>query len=235
MRSGQTRAAPCLGLRRKPAFDPETLSSVWVMACRDESPVLTAYSAAYRLGGDHSGRGHGAGAQGRARAVPARADRRAEQWLEGSIPQVRGGASDKKAGAAQVGRGGETGRSPKTGVVLPDSALDVFDDEAAQRRTSSGSKEWLADDGDQLVAAGAGAVYSTGGSSSTTSAFRSQFGSILTSSAEPSDLATTNWGLGAHRAAAARPCRKSSAEWGGPHHRDRRRRDRCPGRPDGTW
>src|SRR5215212_5962721 len=41
-----------LGLfRRKPRFDPDTLSSVWVMACRDESPVVTAFSIAYRLGG----------------------------------------------------------------------------------------------------------------------------------------------------------------------------------------
>ncbi len=33
----------------KPRFDSDTLSSIWVMACRDESPVLTAFSVAYRL------------------------------------------------------------------------------------------------------------------------------------------------------------------------------------------
>ena len=32
-------------------FDSDTLSSIWVMACRDESPVLTAFSVAYRLRG----------------------------------------------------------------------------------------------------------------------------------------------------------------------------------------
>ncbi len=37
--------------RAKPRFDPDTLSSIWVMACRDESPVLTSFSVAYRLGG----------------------------------------------------------------------------------------------------------------------------------------------------------------------------------------
>ena len=40
-----------LGLWRKPPFDPDTLSSIWVMACRDESPVVTAFSIAFRLGG----------------------------------------------------------------------------------------------------------------------------------------------------------------------------------------
>ena len=39
------------GLKRKARFDPDTLSSIWVMACRDESPVLTGYSVAYRLDG----------------------------------------------------------------------------------------------------------------------------------------------------------------------------------------
>ena len=40
-----------LGLWRKPPFDSDTLSSIWVMACRDESPVVTAFSIAFRLGG----------------------------------------------------------------------------------------------------------------------------------------------------------------------------------------
>ncbi len=40
-----------LGLQRKAKFDPDMLSSIWVMACRDDSPVLTAYGVAYRLGG----------------------------------------------------------------------------------------------------------------------------------------------------------------------------------------
>jgi hypothetical protein len=35
----------------RPRFDSDTLSSIWVMACRDESPVLTAFSVAYRLRG----------------------------------------------------------------------------------------------------------------------------------------------------------------------------------------
>ena len=42
---------PGRGLWQKPRFDPDTLSSIWVMACRDESPVLTAFSVAYRLRG----------------------------------------------------------------------------------------------------------------------------------------------------------------------------------------
>jgi hypothetical protein len=33
------------------ALTPIPLSSIWVMACRDESPVLTAFSVAYRLRG----------------------------------------------------------------------------------------------------------------------------------------------------------------------------------------
>ena len=36
---------------RKPKFDSDTLSSIWVMACRDESPILTAFSVAFRLRG----------------------------------------------------------------------------------------------------------------------------------------------------------------------------------------
>ena len=40
-----------LGLWRKPPFDSDTLSSIWVMACRDKSPVVTAFSIAFRLGG----------------------------------------------------------------------------------------------------------------------------------------------------------------------------------------
>ena len=40
------------GLWQKPRFDSDTLSSIWVMACRDESPVLTAFSVAYRLRGN---------------------------------------------------------------------------------------------------------------------------------------------------------------------------------------
>src|SRR4051794_41858818 len=40
-----------LGFWRKPPFDSDTLSSIWVMACRDESPVVTAFSIAFRLGG----------------------------------------------------------------------------------------------------------------------------------------------------------------------------------------
>jgi hypothetical protein len=40
-----------LGFWRKPRFDPDMLSSIWVMACRDESPVVTAFSIAYRLVG----------------------------------------------------------------------------------------------------------------------------------------------------------------------------------------
>ena len=39
------------GFSRKPPFDADTLSSIWVMACRDESPVLTSFSVSYRLGG----------------------------------------------------------------------------------------------------------------------------------------------------------------------------------------
>ena len=39
------------GAWAKPRFDSDTLSSIWVMACRDESPVLTAFSAAYRRHG----------------------------------------------------------------------------------------------------------------------------------------------------------------------------------------
>ena len=39
------------GAWAKPHFDSDILSSIWVMACRDESPVLTAFSAAYRLHG----------------------------------------------------------------------------------------------------------------------------------------------------------------------------------------
>ena len=40
-----------LGFWQRPKFDSDTLSSIWVMACRDESPVLTAFSVAYRLRG----------------------------------------------------------------------------------------------------------------------------------------------------------------------------------------
>ena len=39
------------GFWQRPRFDSDTLSSIWVMACRDESPVLTAFSVAYRLRG----------------------------------------------------------------------------------------------------------------------------------------------------------------------------------------
>src|SRR3954452_8737082 len=51
-RARRRRSEPRMpGSWRKPPFDSDTLSSIWVMACRDESPVVTAFSIAFRLGG----------------------------------------------------------------------------------------------------------------------------------------------------------------------------------------
>jgi hypothetical protein len=176
-----------LSWRRKPTFDPEILSSVWVMACRDESPVLTAYSTAYRLG-------HITPAE-----VMELVNGRRELFRLGLTSGQSRGWKDryrKPAGNADqppeppAPEGSEP--APPKRTALPDW-LNVFDDGGSEESKRQ-VKEWLADDG---ISTSQQALerFLDGGFVIDDKAFRSQFRLDPDLRAEPSDLATVNWGL----------------------------------------
>ena len=176
-----------LGFWRKPRFDSDTLSSIWVMACRDESPVLTAFSVAYRL--------RGITPDEVVELVKSRQElfrlgltrAQSRNWKARYQP-------NESAAARQPARptGSRRKAAPKPGHVLPDW-LQVFDDQgpaAEQERV----REWL---GDKTISSSRQALDSFLDDHFVIDeiAFRSQFRIDRDLEAEPSDLATVNWGL----------------------------------------
>lgn len=175
-----------LGLRRKPRFDSDTLSSIWVMACRDDSPVLTAYSVAYRLGGISP-----------AEVMELVKGRREMFRLGLTGGQSKGWKNQYRPaepGTARPPDGQEDGEPVQASKrnPLPDW-LEVFDDEgpaADQDRV----REWLHD---KTIKSSRQALdrFLDSGFVIEETAFRSQFRIDHDLKAEPSDLATVNWGL----------------------------------------
>src|SRR5215218_6147052 len=106
---------------KKPRFDPDTLSSVWVMACRDESPVLTAFSVAYRLGAGTTPDDVMELVKGRRELfrlglTPAQSRTWKERYREAAAAAERGGgetAKDPQPPAAEGGPGQGEGKKPE--------------------------------------------------------------------------------------------------------------------------
>ena len=184
-RSGWPEAA-MLDFWQKPRFDSDTLSSIWVMACRDRSPVLTAFSVAYRL--------RGIAPDEVVELVKSRQElfrlgltrAQSRNWKARYQP-------NRSAAARQPARPTKSpqGRA-KAGHVLPDW-LQVFDDQgpaAEQERV----REWL---GDKTISSSRQALDSFLDDHFVIDeiAFRSQFRIDRDLEVEPSDLATVNWGL----------------------------------------
>jgi hypothetical protein len=176
------------GLWRKPRFDSDTLSSIWVMACRDESPILTAFSVAYRLRGITP------------EEVVELVKSRQELFRLGlTRGQSRGwkaryqraAPSAERAPARPTTRRGKAAAQPQK-YALPDW-LQVFDDQgpaAEQERV----REWL---GAKTISSSQQALERFLDDHFVVDeiAFRSQFRIDRELEAEPSDLATVNWGL----------------------------------------
>ena len=157
------------------------------MACRDESPVLTAFSVAYRL--------RGITPDEVVELVKSRQElfrlgltrAQSRNWKARYQP-------NESAAARQPARptGSRRKAAPKPGHVLPDW-LQVFDDQgpaAEQERV----REWL---GDKTISSSRQALDSFLDDHFVIDeiAFRSQFRIDRDLEAEPSDLATVNWGL----------------------------------------
>ena len=177
-----------LGLWQKARFDSDTLSSIWVMACRDESPVLTAFSVAYRL--------RGIAPEEVVELVKSRQElfrlgltRGQSRGWKAKYQQT--GPATKPAPAQTAGRRRKP--APKAHpYALPDW-LQVFDDEGPageQERV----REWLHD---KAISSSQQALESFLDDEFVIDeiAFRSQFRIDRDLEAEPSDLATVNWGL----------------------------------------
>jgi hypothetical protein len=176
--------------RDKPRFDPDTLSSVWVMACRDESPVLTAFSVAYRLGDGTTPAEVMELVKGRRELfrlglTPAQS----RAWKERYRQQQQGQAGGEAGGEA----GGDAAAAPERKPPgLPDW-LRVFDDEGPQADQDR-VREWL---GEKGISSSGQALerFLDKGFVIDESVIRSQFRADHELKAEPSDLATVNWGL----------------------------------------
>lgn len=176
------------GLQPRPRFDSDTLSSIWVMACRDESPILTAFSVAYRLGGitPQEVIDLVKGRQELFRLGLTRGQSRGwkARYQKSTPPADR--ADSRPAGRRRKA-------APKSQQQpLPDW-LQVFDDEgppAEQDRV----RAWLHN---KTITSSEQALESFLGEGFVIDeiAFRSQFRIDRELESEPSDLATVNWGL----------------------------------------
>lgn len=168
----------------RPRFDSDTLSSIWVMACRDDSPVLTAFSVAYRL--------RGVSPEQVVELVQSRQELfrlgltrgQSRSWKA----RYQQAASGEKQPAARRGRAAAEAQKYR----LPDW-LQVFDDEgpaAEQERV----RDWLHD---KTITSSQQALdhFLDDRFVIDEIAFRSQFRIDRDLEAEPSDLATVNWGL----------------------------------------
>ena len=191
-----------LGLWRKPPFDPDTLSSIWVMACRDESPVVTAFSIAFRLGGGMTPDDVMKLVKGRrelfrlgltpaqSRAWKERYRRFADGGPEPAPkPQPKAEKPDQEDKGQDKGKDGEKEKRPYS---LPDW-LRAFDDEGPQADQDR-VREWL---GDKGITSSRQAVerFLDKGFVIDECVLRSVFRLEPGLDAEPSDLATVNWGL----------------------------------------
>ena len=182
-----------LFFRRRPTFDPELLSSIWVMACRDDSPVVTAFSIAFRLGGISSDEVMEL-VKGRRELFRVGLSRgQSRRWKE----QFRQLEADGRpppeppAGQGHKRNGGKEGEAPKR-IALPDW-LGVFDDQgpdADKQRV----KDWL---GDEKITSSKQALgrFLDNGFVIDNYTFRSQFRVDPELGSEPSALATVSWGL----------------------------------------
>jgi hypothetical protein len=183
-----------LGFGRKARFDPDTLSSIWVLACRDESPVLTTYSIAYRLGGVTP--------EQAAELVKSRRELfrlgltagQARHWKEQfrrALEEEQRPPEPKPAAEGGSGKPGEP-KSEERRVVLPDW-LRVFDDEGSEDEQKR-VREWL---GDDKIGSSRQALdrFLDQGFVIDESVVRSRFRDDPELKAPPSDLQTVNWGL----------------------------------------
>lgn len=180
-----------LGFWRRPQFDPEILSSIWVMASRDDSPVLTAYSVAYRLRFITPAQVMDLvkGRRELFRTGLGRGQSRA--WKE----RFRSIADDPHRTAEPAKEGDDDAPASKR-VSLPEW-LRVFDDEDdGDEAEKDRIREWL-DDKDKSIktAKDALARFLDRGFIIDDNAFRSQFRVDSRLESEPSDIATVNWGL----------------------------------------
>jgi hypothetical protein len=217
-RQGKGPRIPMLAFWRQPRFDPDTLSSIWVMACRDESPVVTAFSVAFRLGRGIApadvmelvkGRrelfrlgltpvqsrswkeryrqmeaGEGAEAKPRRPASPKPAPKTGNPGAD----KAKGGDAKDDGAKGDEAEGDETPQPH----ALPDW-LRVFDDEGPEPDQAR-VREWL---GDKRITTSAQALerFRDKGFVIDENVIRSVFRLEPGLDAEPSDLATVNWGL----------------------------------------
>jgi hypothetical protein len=208
-------------LWRRPPFDSDALSSIWVMACRDESPVVTAFSIAFRLG-----RGitpdqvmelvKGRRELFRLGLTPAQSrawKERYRRFLDGSgrdpnpEPRPKKPDQDKEQHKGKEGQDKkEDGKEKKDGqdkgqdegakeprpYALPDW-LRTFDDEGPQPDQDR-VREWLSDKG---ITSSKQALerFLDKGFVIDECVIRSVFRLEPGLDAPPSDLATVNWGL----------------------------------------
>ncbi len=177
-----------LGFWQRPKFDSDTLSSIWVMACRDESPVLTAFSVAYRL--------RGISPEDVIELVKSRQELFRLGLTRGQSRNWKARFQQKEPASrpAPAEAAGRRRKAPpkKAPYALPDW-LQVFDDEGPageQERV----REWL---DDKSISSSKQALDSFLDDKFVIDeiAFRSQFRIDRELEAEPSDLATVNWGL----------------------------------------
>ena len=182
-----------LFFRRRPTFDPELLSSIWVMACRDDSPVVTAFSIAFRLS-DISADEVMELVKGRRELFRVGLSRgQSRKWKEQFRKLGPDGqpATDPPADEGHGRKEGKEGEAPKR-IVLPDW-LGVFDDEGTDNDKQQ-VKQWL---GDDKIASSKQALarFLDGGFVLDDYCFRSQFRVDPELATEPSDLPTVSWGL----------------------------------------
>ena len=186
-----------LGFWRKPRFDPDMLSSIWVMACRDESPVVTAFSIAYRLGNGIAPADVMELVKDRRELfrlglTPAQSRAWKERYRQletGDEPEPKPGPRRKPGQEQDKGKEGATKRKPH---ALPDW-LRVFDEEGPQADQDR-VREWL---GDKGITSSRQALerFLDQGFVIDECVLRSVFRLEPGLDAEPSDLATVNWGL----------------------------------------
>ena len=197
------------GFWRKPHFDADTLSSIWVMACRDDSPVVTAFSIAYRLGGGITPADVMELVKGRRELfrlglTPAQSRAWKERYRE---LQPGDGAGAKPGGAAAPKPRSRRPPAPKPDqpqepdkdqnqegerkpYALPDW-LRVFDDEGPDQDRV---REWL---GDKKITSSKQALgrFLDDQFVIDENVLRSVFRLEPGFDAPPSDLPTVNWGL----------------------------------------
>ena len=189
-----------LGFWRKPPFDSDTLSSIWVMACRDELPVVTAFSIAFRLGGGITPDQVMELVKGRRELfrlglTPAqsRAWKERYRWFADGGPEPAPKPQPKKPDQKDKAQEGDKeGEKEQRPYSLPDW-LRVFDDEGPQADQDR-VRKWLGGEG---ITSSKQAVerFLDKGFVIDECVLRSVFRLEPGLDAPPSDLPTVNWGL----------------------------------------